>query len=123
MPGVAGADSLKRRGGYSPRMRLRETASITLDATPERVGEVLSRWMETDPAMRRTETGRFETTARDAGLATFILRGDGSRTRVIHARDAPLSLRAGFRARENLRQEVVEELDRVERLVRAYGAP
>lgn len=105
------------------RMQWRETGSIVVDVPRERVEAVLSRWMDTDPSVRRVSPERFEVLAPNAGLSTFIVRDDGSRTRVIHARTSPMQVSRGLRAREALRGQVEEELARVERLVRAYAEP
>ena len=111
------------RGGYCLGMHWRETGSVLVDAPQERVFEVLARWMETDPQARVVSPQRLESDAPGDGLSTFILRSDGSRTRVIHARAAPMAVSKSMRAREELREKVEEELQRVQRLVAAYGAP
>lgn len=104
-------------------MQWREAGSIAIDAPRERVEAVLSRWMETDPTVRRVSPERFEAGAPEMGLSTFILREERpGATRIIHARTAPMSI-GKVRARDELRSEVEAELQRVERLVRAYGQP
>lgn len=96
---------------------------MLVDAPSERVFEVLSRWMETDPQARVVSPQRLESQAPGDGVSTFILRADGSRTRIIHARVAPMAVARAKRAREELREKVEEELQQVRRLVAAYGAP
>jgi len=93
------------------RAPLRETGSILVPASRDRVYEALAASLAQEPALRVEPGARVE-----AGLRTFVLKDAPGGTRVIHALAADANYAAiGKRPRETLREQVEMELFRLQK--------